>query len=439
MARRVSQAGWRLIGLVGVLVLVASCANAPDTATVSKGAAPGLTSTQVSVGALATMSGAIAADFAPIVSGVRAYLAWTNAHGGVAGRQVVLTHVADDGGSPSSNAVQARTLVQQDHVFAVVGVATAFFTGASYLAHTGTPAFGYALQNEWAGPNNLFAAYGSSIDFTTLGPQIAYLAHRVHSHSLALMAYNVPQSAGVCSAAQPALKRLGLKVGYEDLSVPYGGDVSSDVLRMKQAGVDLVVSCMDVTGNVQLSRTMQQNGMTGESQLWLDGYNSSTLAAYAPLMHNTYFVVQHVPFEAAAEMPGTFPGLGEYLAAMHRYAPKDVRSEVAMDGWLSAATFVAGLRAAGPHPTQASVVAAINRLRSFTGDGLMTPVDWRVAHTITTPPSCEAFVRTATSSSGHPEFRIAFARGTNIWVCFPTSGPVNLDRPVPPPTGSPGN
>ena len=436
MARWGSRARRWLI--VSAALVLSSCANAPDSATVTKGAAPGLTSTEVSVGALATMSGAIAADFAPIVSGVRAYLDWTNAHGGVNGRQVVLTKVADDGGSPSNNAVQARTLVQQDHVFAVVGVATAFFTGATYLARTGTPTFGYALENEWAGPANLFAAYGSEIDFSTLGPQIAYLAHQVHARSVALMAYNVPQSAGVCSATKGALRRYGIPVGYEDLSVPYGGDVSSDVLRMKAAGVDLVVSCMDVTGNVQLSRTMIQNAMTGASQLWLDGYNSSTLAAYAPLMRNTYFVVQHVPFEAAAEMPGAFPGLSTYLAAMRRYAPRDIRSEVAMDGWLSAATFVAGLRAAGPHPTQASVVAAINRLHSFTGDGLMTPVDWRVAHTVTSSPACEAFVRTTTGPGGRAEFKIAFARGSNIWVCFPATRTSHLGRPVAPPTGSPG-
>ena len=109
-----------------------------------------------------------------------------------------------------------------------------------------------------------------------------------------------------------------------------------------------------------------------------------------------------------------------------------------MEGWLSAATFVAGLRAAGPHPTQASVVSAINRLRSYTGGGLMTPVDWRVAHTTTKPPSCESFVRTSTSPSGRPVFKVAFATGSNIWVCFPLSGPVDLDHPVPPPPGSPG-
>ena len=140
--------------------LLSSCANAPDSATLSTGSAPGISATQVSVGALATQSGPLAADFGAIVPGVKAYFSWINAHGGVWGRRIVLTHNADDGGVPSNNATQARLLVQQDHVFAIVGVATAFFTGAAFLAQTGTPTFGYATQNEWSGPKNLFAAYG---------------------------------------------------------------------------------------------------------------------------------------------------------------------------------------------------------------------------------------------------------------------------------------
>ena len=438
MGRRRGRSAEGVVALVAATCLLAGCANAPDTATVTKGAAPGLTSTQVSVGALATMSGAISADFAPIVSGVRAYFSWVNSHGGVNGRQIVLSHVADDGGSPSNNAVQARTLVQQDHVFAVVGVATAFFNGADYLARTGTPTFGYATQNDWAGHPNLFAAFGSVIDFSTLGPEVAFVAHQRKARSVALMAYNVPQSAGVCAAARPTLEAQGISIGYQDLSVPYAGDVSSDVLRMKQAGVDLVVSCMDVTGNVQLARTMHQNGLDQAGQIWLDGYNKSTLDAYSALMHDTYFVVQHVPFEADSEMPGAFPAMSTYLAAMHRYAPRDARSGVAMTGWISAALFVAGLRAAGPHPTQASVVKAINQMSAFNAEGLMTPVDWRVAHTKTASPSCETFVRTAIHPGAQPKFTMSFVRGKNIWVCFPNGGPLDLDHPVPPPKGAPG-
>ena len=52
-----------------------------------------------------------------------AYLDMVNAHGGVYGRKIVLSEALDDG--TVNNEQVTRTLVQQDHVFAIVGVATA--------------------------------------------------------------------------------------------------------------------------------------------------------------------------------------------------------------------------------------------------------------------------------------------------------------------------
>jgi branched-chain amino acid transport system substrate-binding protein len=215
--------------------------------------------------------------------------------------------------------------------------------------------------------------------------------------------------------------------------------MTSDVLRMKQAHVDFVVACMDVNGNLQLARTIRQNGMGEVPQFWLDGYDTSTLAANGPLMTNTFFLVQHVPFEAAREFPGTFPGLEHYLSVMHHFAPSVATNEVAVEGWISAALFVEGLRIAGPHPTQSAVIRAINRIGSFTADGIMLPVDWRVAHTGVTPPSCTSYSKTATTSSGRQEFQVAFNHGTDVWTCFPVDQrKVNLAEPVPAPPGVPG-
>jgi ABC-type branched-subunit amino acid transport system substrate-binding protein len=405
---------------------------------IQKGAAPGVSATQISVGSLSTQSGPLAADFGAIVPGVKAYFSWVNAHGGVWGRKIVLTHNADDGGVPSNNATQARTLVQQDHVFAIVGVATAFFTASTFLAQTGTPTFGYATQDEWQGPPNLFAAYGSAIDFSTSGPFLAYAALQNHATSVGLMAYGIPQSAASCQQGQAALQAAGVHVGYSDLSVPFGGDMTSDVLRMKQAHVDFVMACMDVNGNLQLARTIRQNGMGAVPQFWLDGYDTSTLATYGSLMANTFFLVQHVPFEAARQFPGAFPGLEQYLAVMHRYAPAVATNEVAMEGWISAATFVAGLRIAGPHPTQLAVVNAINHIGDFTANGIMLPVDWRIAHTKVPPPSCTSFSKTVTLPSGKEAFSVAFNHGTDVWTCFPINDHVDARHPIPAPAGVPG-
>ena len=99
---------------------------------------------------------------------------------------------------------------------------------------------------------------------------------------------------------------------------------------------------------------------------------------------------------------------------------------------------VQGLRIAGPHPTQESVIRAINQLTAYTGGGLTQPVNWTISHTEVTPPSCETTVRTDVSPGAAPHFKVVFNSGTNLWVCFPIGGKVDLSRPVPPPVGTPG-
>jgi branched-chain amino acid transport system substrate-binding protein len=410
----------------------AACSNASAPASSSNSSnAPGVTAHQVDVGAVATLSGDVAADFAPIVPGVRAYFDMVNAAGGVDGRKIVLSKALDDG--TLNNAQVTRTIVQQDHVFAIVGEATAFFTGAPFLVQTGTPTFGFATQNDWAGAKNLFAAYGSVVRYSSTEPFFGFVARKVHAHVAAVVAYGVPQSAAECQHAVAALREYGVPVGYTDLAVPVGSSLSSDVVHMKQARVDFVVSCLDLPGNLQLSRGMQQNGLTGVHQLWLDGYDLSTLRKYPSLMQHTYFLVQHVPFQVATQFPGKFPGMEKYIATMNKYEPAYTFNEVAIEGWLSAALFVAGLRAAGPDLTQKRLVDAINRISNFQANDLTNPVNWKVDHSGLTPPSCETFVEAQGDN-----FKVVFNHGSHIWVCFPLTGRADLDHPVPPPPGAPG-
>ncbi len=423
--RRVAAAA-----VVAALVL-AACSNAKQTVSTGSNAAPGVTANKIVVGSLSTQSGPIAADFAPIVPGVQAYFDMVNAAGGVDGRKIDLAYNLDDASNPTTNAADARTLVEQDHVFAVVGVATFSFTGATYLAQTGTPTFGYVTSNDWSPYPNLFGSFGSYLDYSTSEPFFAYAAKKVGAKSAAVIAYNVPASADECKAAAAGFAKFGIHVGFEDLAAGLEGtNITPEVLRMKQAGVDFVVSCMDVTGNIALARTMQQNGMTGIHQIWLDGYDRSVLAQYPQLMANTMFLVQHVPYEAATEFRGAFPALTTYLQEMKRYEPAYAYNEVAFDGWISAALFVQGLRAAGHDLTQGKLVAAINKMTDFTGGGLTQPISWKTAHSQVTSPTCNTFVEATPTG-----FKTVFNHGTHLYVCFKNNGGL---APVAAPPGTPG-
>ena len=124
------------------------------------------------------------------------------------------------------------------------------------------------------------------------------MARSTHSTSIAVLAYDVAASSDACQSAENALKDAGYNISYTDLKVAYpGSTVATDVERMKQAGSNFVLSCMDVQGNISMARAIKQYDVH-MTQLWLNGNDQSTLNQNQSLMQGIYFSLAHVPFGA---------------------------------------------------------------------------------------------------------------------------------------------
>ena len=63
----------------------------------------------------------------------------------------------------------------------------------------------------------------------------------------------------------------------------------------------------------------------------------------------------------------------------------------------------------------------------------LTPVDWSIAHTTVTSPTCQAFVEAENGA-----FHVVLNHGSHLFVCFPVGTRADLSKPVPPPPGTPG-
>src|SRR5579862_9712882 len=123
-AMRVRGAGLVAVTmLAGVALVAAACGNAGSTVS-NAGNGNGVTATSITVGSMASLTGPVPADFAGVVQGVQAYLDVVNASGGVYGRKILLPQgdILDDASDPSVDTLKAHVLVEQDHVFAIVGV-----------------------------------------------------------------------------------------------------------------------------------------------------------------------------------------------------------------------------------------------------------------------------------------------------------------------------
>jgi branched-chain amino acid transport system substrate-binding protein len=415
-----------------VALVAAACSTTSGAGSVSS-TAPGVSKHAIIVGSLTAASGPLAGQFAQIVDGVQAYFEAVDAHGGVDGRKIYLRYQADDTGSPTNDTAQARNLVEQDHVFAVVGVGTPFFSGASFFAAEGTPAFGYVVSPDWDNRPDLFGAYGSYLDYTTSQPLEAYLAQQLHAKSVAVVAYNVAaQSEDACASVVQGLQKAGVHVGFQDLAFGLGASPTADVVKMKAAGVDLFISCMSGSDNLAFATAMHQYGMASVHQIWLTGYDRSYLRQAPADMVGVIYLEQHVPFEAVAAYPGTYPAMAQYLATMKKYEPQYVYDDLAFQGYLNAVQFVQGLKEqATTHKplTQADLISTINKEIAFTG-GLTTPVNWTYAHTSAPPPYCEAFVEVFPGDVLKPAF---VQKNDEVFVCANNQGTI-----IPPPAGTPG-
>jgi ABC-type branched-subunit amino acid transport system substrate-binding protein len=392
--------------------------------------APGVTANSITVGTISTQTGVLASNFGSLIYGEKAYFAYINAQGGVNGRKIDYKYALDDGGSPTTFNQLANTLINQDHVFAVTGVGTAFFS-PSLFVQSGIPTYGYNVTGNWAPAPNLFAAGGSVQYYPAGAPSVGYVSRQTHSPSIAFIAYGIAASADACQAEQNSLQAAGYHISYSDLKVNYPGTtVATDVQRMRQAGSNMVVSCMDVQGNITMARAVTQYGLK-ITQLWFNGNDTQTLAQNQSLMQGIYFNISHVPFTASQS---DFPGLKLYLTEMKKYAPKYAQDEVAIQGWESAALFVQGVKMAGKNLTQQAVINADNSLTSFTAGGLQAPVNWKDAgHMGHAPPYCSAYIKVQGN-----KYVPTLNKGKDTMVCFqslnPNKGPV---YPLPAGTPSP--
>ncbi len=366
---------------------------------------PGVTSTEIDVGGVASVTNPLGGSYAAAFDGVQAYFNMINSEGGIYGRKLVLTQKVDDDATNNKSAVDGLI---SDNIFAVLPVAVLLFSGAEDLVKANIPTFGWTINPEWQGTaadprSNLFGETGSYLGFTDASPVLPWMAKEMHAHKIGVLAYNVPQSAECAQGVSNSFDKYGAqadaKVVYNNQSLSFGDkDLSVEVGKMKAAGVDFVTTCMDTNGVVTLATEMDKQGLTAKQYL-PDGYDSSFLKQYGDLFEGSIVRTDFAGFELPAnEQPA---GLKNFLKWMGKLGKTP--DENSASAWINADTFVTGLKAAGPNFTRQSVIDAVNKLTNYTADGMVSPVNWTLSHTQTSGTYCQ-YLTTIKSSKFVPNY-----------------------------------
>jgi branched-chain amino acid transport system substrate-binding protein len=438
------RAGHRILGVACALavVAVAGCGNASQSSSSSSSTttkpsgdgstsgssqvvtASGVTASAIKVGGIVAVTNPVGGSYESAYDGVDAYFDMINAKGGVDGRKLVITERKDD---QAINNKAAATAMVGDDVFAVVPVATLLFTGANELASSGIPTFGWNINEEWGGTasdskSNLFGHTGSFLGIGEPRPQYAYISQQLKAKRIGVLAYAVPQSADCAKGVTTSLDKYGegagAKVVFSDESLAFGEtNLSTQVQKMKEAGVQLVMTCMDNNGVVTLAKEMKKQQLDAKQYL-PNGYDHEFLQQFGDLFEGSVVRLDFAPFETPkADQP---KGLDDFLTQMKKTGKTP--TENAAVGWINANMFVDGLKAAGPAFTRQKVVDALNKMTTWNGNGITSPIDWTKRHTsIDLNHDCAAYVKIENS-----KFVPAFTKNGKPFTCLDSTDPSKI-------------
>ena len=416
--------------VVGLLFPIA-CGNSeddgPNSADEAGGGAPGVSDDEIRVGGVASITNPIGVEAGSALEGAKAYLDLVNEDGGVGGRTIELVAEEDDNAQASRNASLVRSLVQQQDVFAVLPVATLSFSGARFLADEGVPTFGWNINTEWQGAPNLFGEKGSYLCFDCGSPFLPYLAQEAGAQRAGIIAYTAAQSAACAAGQKASYERFGAATGvelaFEDTSLGFGftpGTLDGDISAMRDRDIQFLGTCIDGAGSGRLGEAIQRAGLD-VIQYLPNGYDQSIVEEFGDVLEGSYVGSFAFPFEA--EDPPE---------AMQRYkqAMEDTGTEVnelSLAGWISADLFVTGLRAvedAGDELTRQALVDAINVMEDYDAGGILSGIDWTIAHDQIEPEVCQAYLQIQGGA-----FTPALGRPGEPFVCFDSENP-DFDAPT---------
>lgn len=341
----------------------------------------GVSARTVTIANISTQSAGL---FTGAAVGTEAYAAYVNAHGGIAGRTLVVQS-SDDRFTGALNKQQTQAATQHD--FAMVGGFTLedAFGGSVLAANPQMPNVAEALDPATAALPNTFSPAPNAPGWP-LGP-LAYFKRRFPEqvrHTGTIVA-DLTSTVTAWNHEKATMDHLGYQVVYEAALPPSTTDFTQNIVAMKNAGVQMVfLEQMPENYASAAVKDMRQQDFHPVLVLGGPAYSKSLVTdSGGPSSLDGAFFEQSSAFYLG-EDASDIPAVRTFLEWVQRVSPGFRADFFTLYGWLSAQLFADALRSAGPSPTRGSVLEALHRTTSFTGSNLI-PVS-NPAHK--TPISC---------------------------------------------------
>ena len=324
---------------------------------------------EVVVGQVAPLSGVLASTGAQMVLGGKIYFDWVNALGGVHGASIRQA-VADDGYKVADTVTRTRELLAKPEVVALYGFAgTANIT--QLLADGVLEQGGAALVAPYTGGESLRNPFNPWIFHVRAGyaDETEHMVQQLTTLGMNRVAvmyqddgFGKAGLAGVESALAKRNLKLVVSAGYERNT----DKVDDAVKAIKASDVHVVIMiAVNKPAAAFIQRYREQGG--GAQLYNISVVDPTELVKLAGLKNaHGLGISQVVPYPYRPMLPV----VREYQALLKKYAPDAEVNYTSFEQFLGAKVLVEALRRAGPAPTRAKVIKALESLQNYDLGGI---------------------------------------------------------------------
>jgi ABC-type branched-subunit amino acid transport system substrate-binding protein len=363
--------------LGALLCALLATAAAASAAAASHTSTPGVTKNKIVIGGTFPLTG-FASAYKTIPAAEAAYYAYVNAHGGVFHRKIT-DIVLDDQYDPSQTVPQTTKLVEQDHVFAVVGsLGTApILSTWNYLNKNKVPQVLVATGDAYWGNCVHHGCQGSTKPWT-LGWQPSYPAE-AKLYAKYILAHKAGAKIGVLYQNDAYGKNYlaGLKTGLgshtgqivDAESYNFGDSaqvIAAHVVKLRALGADTFVVFATPTATIQ---SLVARTLIGWSPLtFVNNVSANRVFELAAVKSGANLDgIISTGYVASQTLQPNLPGMKLAKQIIHTYQPALDDDFAAGDlnlvyGLASAWTFVDALKHAGRNLTRAGLMKALRNM-----------------------------------------------------------------------------
>jgi branched-chain amino acid transport system substrate-binding protein len=355
--------------------------KASNDSTPNKASDVGITATTVTLGNITAENGVLGDAFAPAVRGLRAWVAATNARGGIRGRKVVLK-TCDDREDRNRDLACAQQLVEQDKVFALVATNTRALGGsAQYLADHNIPVLGMPITNSFYRYPTFFSVYRTNVarDGKTVGYKgnivttssfFRWFYQTQHLRKAAVFAYDIDASKQAGDLFKKGMELEGFQVTEYVVSFA-APSFDQSVADMKKNGVEMIMDAMDDGANRKLCDSMQRGAFSVKAKVsTIVSLGDRVGTDYNDTCRNSVYVAGFTRNYETTSVPE----IARFRDAYRKYQPNLPVHQWALEAWMLGNLTASYVNSAAP--TRAGFVTYLNGLRDYTGDGIHTGLDW---------------------------------------------------------------